>query len=157
MGWWCQLSRLNVSIYKKGDSRQMFHKHPQDLGVPRTVSELLSGYMRAANNSFYLKNSEELEWPCSIIYFFSASVWVKWPHTCSQPLSILHSEMRCILHERQYTRLSSCSVAKSCPPLCGVPMTDCLITLMEYVYSDFDEMEARPLKAQVELSFLFCT
>ena len=52
----------------------------------------------------------------------------------------------------QYTRLSSCSGAKSCLTLCGIPMTDCLITVMEYVYSDFDEMEARPLKARVELS-----
>lgn len=58
--------------------------------------------------------------------------------------------MRYIVHERQYTRLSSCSVAKSCPTLCSIPTTDWLITLMEYVYSDFDEMEARPLKARVE-------
>lgn len=57
--------------------------------------------------------------------------------------------MRYIL---QYTRLSSCSGAKSCLILCGIPVADCLITLMEYVYSDFDGMEARPLKARVELS-----
>ena len=87
-------------------------------------------------------------------HLLSASVWVTWPHTCSQHLSTLHSEMQYIL---QYTRLSSCSGAKSCPTLCGIPMTDCLKTLMEYVYSDFDEMEARPLKARVELSLLFCT
>lgn len=51
----------------------MFHKHPQDLGTKGSLRITLWLYEGSKQLILFLKNSEELEWPCSIIYF-SASV-----------------------------------------------------------------------------------